>query len=231
MGLTWQVFKNLTVFSSHSKSYRIPNVDEFALSDEDLSPQSSRHFDTGVRVKIGHVAELSATGFYMVTEDEIYYGEEPSSSTRLNRNYDQKTHRRGIETDIKFYPAEQLYVWANYSYTRAKFEKSNTFMPLVPEHMCNIGVEWYPTQGFTIAVSGTFSGPRFDGNDLDNTANDQILGSYQVYDAKITWQKKGFRVFAGVTNLTDTLYVTSAYSGSSYPMPTRSFFIGTEWRH
>lgn len=225
IGMTWQAFKKTTLFVSHSRSYRIPNVDEFALSDEDLSPQTSYHCDTGFRAKLGNAAELSATGFWILTKDEIYYGEEP----RRNCNYDQNTIRKGIETDIKIYPLDEVYIWANYSYTHATFEQNGAFIPLVPEHMGNIGAEWYPAEGLTIALSGTFSGPRFDGNDLNNIADDLVLGSYQVYDAKIIWKDDCFRIFAGINNLLDTLYVTSAYSGSGYPMPTRSFYFGAEW--
>lgn len=231
VGMSWERFDPITVFASHSKSYRIPNVDEFAQSDSDLHPQTSLHYDAGFKSAIGDRVEFSLTGFLITTTDEIYYGEDPSTNTSVNRNYDQKTERKGIETEIKIYPFDWIYIWGNYSYTQAKFERSNAFIPLVPEHMGNFGVEWYPHDNLTIAFSGTMAGQRFDGNDQENIEDEQVLGSYQVYDAKITWKKDNFRVYAGVNNIFDTLYVTSSYSGSGYPMPTRSFNFGIEWTY
>jgi len=219
------------LFASHATSYRIPNVDEFALSDNDLHPQKSRHYDAGVRLKMEYIAELSLTLFDMTTTDEIYYGEDPDTGTSVNRNYDEKTQRRGVETQIKIYPSDWLYIWGNYSYTQAKFELSDTFIPLVPEHLGNIGIEWYLFDSLTLALTGTMASSRYDGNDQANTADDQMLGSYKVFDTKVTWQKENFRLFAGIKNIFDELYVTSAYSGSSYPMPTQSFFFGVEWTY
>ncbi len=230
-GIAWEAAEPLTLFASHATSYRIPNVDEFALSDNDLHPQKSRHYDAGVRLKMEYIAELSLTLFDMTTTDEIYYGEDPDTGTSVNRNYDEKTQRRGVETQIKIYPSDWLYIWGNYSYTQAKFELSDTFIPLVPEHLGNIGIEWYLFDSLTLALTGTMASSRYDGNDQANTADDQMLGSYKVFDTKVTWQKENFRLFAGIKNIFDELYVTSAYSGSSYPMPTQSFFFGVEWTY
>lgn len=228
-GVSWEVLKSLTLFAGASKSYRIPNVDEFALSDSDLHPQSSKHYDAGLRLGVDRTAEISVSVFRMDTQDEIYYGEDPGTGTRVNRNYDETTCRRGIESELKFYPASWLFFWANYSYTRARFEKSNATLPLVPEHMGNIGLEIYPCDQITLAFAGTLSGPKFDGNDLTNTDDAHVLGSTQVFDVKITWHNGSFKTFFGINNLFDQLYTTSSYSGSAYPMPTRSFFLGMEY--
>ena len=232
-GVSWKIIEPVTVFASHSKSFRIPNTDEFILADSDLHPQTSMHYDAGIRLKAGHMAEVSCTVFQMITTDEIYYGEDTTTTpvTTVNRNYEEKTNRKGIETQIKFYPADFLYLWGNYSYTQAKFDQSDNYIPLVPKHMVNVGVEFYLFDYLTIAATGTMASSRYDGNDQDNEEMDYKLDAYKVFDMKVTWRKDRLRIFAGIQNIFNELYVTSAYSGSGYPMPERSFFCGMEWTY
>ena len=229
LGLVWDMMPWAGLFASHSKSYRIPNVDELALSDDDLHPQTSKHYDAGARFRLGGTAEVSLAFFDITTSDEIYYGEDPGGGEK-NRNYDEDTRRRGLETEFRAYPLDWLYVWGNYSYTRAKFEERDTYVPLVPKHMGNIGVEATVFSGLILALNATFSGPRFDGNDQDNIQDDSVLGSYQVFDGKLTWKRKDFRIYAGVKNIFNEFYATSGYSGSVYPMAGRSFFCGLDWQ-
>ena len=96
-GLTWQPADDLTFFASYSKSYRLPNIDELALADDDLCPQKGFHWNVGSRCRWKELAEMTLTLFQMRIEDEIYYGEDPITHERLNRNYDEKTRRRGVE--------------------------------------------------------------------------------------------------------------------------------------
>jgi outer membrane receptor protein involved in Fe transport len=230
IGVAWKIAEPVTVFAGHSKSFRIPNTDEFILADSDLHPQTSMHFDGGVRLRAGRTAELSCTLFQIITSDEIYYGEDPVTHATFNRNYDEKTNRKGMEIQFKFYPVDFLYLWGNYSYTQAKFETSDTYIPLVPRHMANIGVEVYLFDSFTFAFTGTMAGACYDGNDPSNEDEDNQLASYKVFDMKLTWRKDNFQIFAGIQNMFNELYVTSAYSGSGYPMPERSLFCGADWR-
>ena len=81
-----------------------------------------------------------------------------------------------------------------------------------------------------LSVTGTLVGSRYDGNDQ---TNDQYkkLESYQVVDAKLSYEYKEIKVFVGVNNIFDELYSTSAYSEFYYPMPARNAYAGVEWRY
>ena len=228
-GLVWEPASWGSFFASFSKSYRVPNVDELILADADLHPQTSLHYDAGARFKPGDVTEITLAVFDITTTDEIYYGEDPETNTFFNRNYDEKTRRLGFEAEFKSYPAERLYLWANYSYTRAKFEQRGTDVPLVPRHMVNAGIEARIFEELVFALNGSYSSERYDGNDQTNTQDENILESYEAFDAKLTWNRGKLRVHAGIRNLFDEYYATSGYSGTVYPMAGRSYFAGISW--
>lgn len=227
-GLTWQPADDLTLFASYSKSYRLPNIDELALADDDLCPQKGFHWNVGSRCRWKELAEMTLTLFQMRIEDEIYYGEDPVTHERLNRNYDEKTRRRGVEAQVKLYPTDWLCLWSNYTWMHAKFEESKTYVPLVPKHKATIGLECYPNAALTASLVGTYVGSRYDGNDQDNDLYKKV-DDYLTVDCKVIWQRDRYRLFAGVNNIFDELYCTTSYSNFQYPMPTRSFYGGMEW--
>jgi iron complex outermembrane receptor protein len=228
-GLVYTYRPEVTIFGSYATSFRIPNVDEFARADESLGPQQGRHAEIGGRIKTGDLTECAATLFQAEIEDEIYFGEDPLTGESFNRNYDERTIRRGLETDVRIYPSDSMYLWGNYTYTDATFELKKTFVPLVPRHKASIGMEWNIIKPLLLSLTGTFVGPRFDGNDESNTRYEE-LDAYTVLDGKLTFTYRGLKLFVGVNNILDELYSTTAYSETYYPMPTRNVYGGLEWR-
>jgi iron complex outermembrane receptor protein len=98
----------------------------------------------------------------------------------------------------------------------------------VPEHMASGGLEWQVHEPLAVSVTGTYVGPRFDGNDENNNRFDKLDG-YSVLDTKVIYRWKGVKFFAGVNNVLNKLYSTVAYSETYYPMPDRNFYGGVEW--
>ena len=221
VGLTYRLGPVSTLFASYATSFRVPNVDELAEAEAGLEPQKGVHLEGGGRVAMGEKVELSLTGFQTRIQDEIYFNE-------VNRNFEDPTCRQGIETDLKFYPSLALFLWANYTYTDARFEGSGRRIPLVPEHKASAGLEYSGPKGVLLSLTVTHVGKRFDGDDLTNERFER-LAPYTVVDTKITWDYHGLRLFAGVNNLFDELYATTAYSERYYPMPERNFYGGAQW--
>jgi len=106
IGLLYSINENHSIFGNYATSFRTPNADEFALADNDLRPQEGKHMDIGSRHLLLDICELSVTLFQMEITDEIYYGEDPTTGIAVNRNFDEKTIRRGLEADIKIYPID-----------------------------------------------------------------------------------------------------------------------------
>jgi iron complex outermembrane receptor protein len=221
-GLTYSFLSGLIVYTSYATHFRIPNVDELAESEAGLSPQEGAQVEAGGRFQISDRLEAAITLFHISIEDEIYYSE-------INRNYDEKTIRNGIETDVKWYPSPSLFVWGNYSYTEATFEGTDATIPLVPNHKGSLGVEWQAMHGLTLSGTATYVGSRYDGNDVDSDRYEK-LDAYQIFDTKATYISKGLRLFVGVNNLMDEMYETSSFSERYYPMPGRNFYAGAEMK-
>lgn len=225
IGVVYSLSEYTTFFASYATSFRIPNVDEFALAAEDLEPQEGKHIEIGGRHQIKGKAELSLTLFHIEIEDEIFF--DPVS--RVNRNFEDETRRRGVEVDARAYPIDTVYLWANYAYTEAKFEKLNTSVPLVPEHQASFGFEWQVVEPLLFSMTGRYVGSRFDGNDFTNDRF-RKLDPYTTFDCKATYIYKKFKLFAGVNNIFDERYSTVAFSESYFTMPTRNFYAGLELR-
>lgn len=226
IGLLLPVQEYLSLFANYSSSYRNPNADELAEAADDLGPQRARHLDIGARGRIGNDIEYALTFFQVRTEDEIYYGVDPAANTRVNRNFDDVTRRHGFELDLKFYPSDQLFLFANYSQISATFESLGTRVPLVPKRQATLGLEWQPVAPLTLAASASLVGPSYDGNDQRNV--NRMLPGYQVVDVKASYEHGPLRVFGGINNLLNEIYSTLSFSAEQYPMPERSGFVGME---
>lgn len=227
-GLTFRPDKETSLFLSFSSSFRIPNVDEFAQADRDLSPQKGLHAEIGARRRLGSLAELGLSAFDTSIDDEIYYGEDPVTLERVNRNYDDITVRRGLEAQVKLYPFESLYLWVNATLLSARFEGSGDRVPLVADSKVDFGAEWTFLDSFTLAGTLAWVDERPDGNDPGNDRY-PALDPYTVVDARLSWKKGPLRLFCGAGNLLDERYSTTAYSSAHYPMPGRSFTAGGQY--
>lgn len=224
IGLVYAPAKSTSLYTSYATSFRIPNVDEFALADDDLMPQNGRHIDLGLRQQVKKLAEWSLSLFYIEIEDEIVF----NADARVNQNFEDTTQRAGVETSLKLYPTDRLYLWGNFTFMEARFEGTGDQIPLVPQLSAKLGLEWKITGPLLLAVTGTFVGSQFDGNDITNDRFAK-LDPYQVFDAKLTYTVKKFTLFGGVNNIFNEFYETLAYSESYFPMPTRNYYAGVAW--
>jgi len=224
VGLVYTPLRSTSIYGSFATSFRIPNVDEFALAADDLQPQDGWHVDLGLRYQFRDAAELSLGLFYFEIDDEIFF----DADARENRNFEDTTQRFGIETALNYHPSKALYLWGNFTLMEARFKDSDNQIPLVPRYSGRLGMEWRIIDPLLLAISGTFVGSRYDGNDITNDRFAK-LDPYQVFDAKLTYTLKRFSFFGGVNNIFNEFYETLAFSESYFPMPDRNFYAGLAW--
>jgi len=224
LGLSWKPTDQLTVFTSVSRHFRSPNIDELVLSSPDLKPQTGKTVEAGVRANPIKPLSLSGTMFRMRIEDEIYYGPPSAGGSTVNRNYDEATLRKGAEFEADWKATDGLHVRLNAAYIQPKFEGSGADVPHVPRRTANLNIQWAPIAHLSGTIAARYVGSRFDGNDLSNTQYSQ-LPAYVVYDTSLRYDFGKWDITAGVNNLFDKAYSTMAYSNTYYPMPGRNGFV------
>jgi iron complex outermembrane recepter protein len=221
IGALWQPRPELHLFVNFSRAFRIPNVDELARADGDLSPQTSDHWEAGLRSTALADLELSFTLFRQHTDDEILYGLDMLTGETVNRNADERTERTGGELEARWTPTPALMLTADAGYVHARFADSGAPMPLVPVWTAGLGLRWQITTQLVASLGGHYVDERSDGNDLAGGAWPE-LDAYTVADLGLTWQRGPLRCSLGVENLFDEVAATSGYSGARYPLASRS---------
>jgi outer membrane cobalamin receptor len=224
-GFTAAVAEEITLFLDYATSFRNPNVDELALAAPDLRPQQARHAEGGLRFHPDAPVEASVALFHARGEDEIYF----DGASQLNRNFTETTLRTGIELGLRARLRETISMRLDMSYLNPRFAGTGETIPLVARAKAGAGLDWQPTARWLLHADVTWVGQRPDGNDVAGVEFPE-LPAYAVANLRATRSRKQASWFVGVTNLTDEVYATSAYSNSLYPMPGRAYQAGASWR-
>lgn len=225
LGLLFSPRDALQIFANLSRSFRVPNVDELALAPSGLQPQRTWHLDSGLRSQLHPAAHLTLTAFWSNTRDEILYGMDLLTNETVNLNAASRTERRGAELELRWQLMPALELRANAGYTHARFADSGNRIPLVADWTTAAALHWTPHPQLTASLSARRTGRRSDGNDFSG-GNYPQLDAHKVADMRLGWQGRHWRWTAGVENLFDTVATASAYSGTVYPLASRSFFVG-----
>lgn len=219
VGLTYIFLGNSKVYSRISQSYRYPAVDEYFSAwsglNTFLEPQEGITYEVGVDHYFTETMRSGLAFYWMELENEIYYN--PLGGPLgfgANENYD-KTRRWGIELSAEAQPWKWLKLWANYTYTEAKFRggqyKGNE-VPGVPNHKVNFGIGVTPLEGLAIDIWANYVGERRFISDQPNIF--PRLDDYITANAKVSYTWKFLTAFVGVNNIFDEKY--SEYGAYSW---------------
>ncbi len=224
-GLTWTINESVSWYMNHNRSYRNPNPEELLLSADSIKPQKGENWETGLRFSLLPWSEMSLAFFQMTHTDEIYFDD------RINKNYENDTIRRGLEFESRFYLSDAFSLWTNFGYTDARFDKTNLSMPLVPKINANAGFLWHTTERLSVSLSAEYTGTRPNGLNITPEADEPSLSAFKKVDLKVFYQIAGAELFAGINNLFNAFYETSAYGGGFYPMPERHAYVGLSYSY
>jgi iron complex outermembrane receptor protein len=227
------------VYGKFGTSFRLPNINDnfnlFTGAIALLEPQTSHDREIGAELKLGRAAYRLAL-YSIDTNNEIHL--DPIAFNNVNL---PPTKRYGAELEGKWNFSPALSVFANYTYTVAKF-RSGSFggidvtdkdVPLVPHTMANFGMSWeFMPRTRVNAVANYVGQQRFD-SDETNTFNAKMPG-YTLVDLKLTHEYRGWSFNTGVKNLFNEKYftygvVTGFPTFNAYPASERAVFASAQY--
>jgi iron complex outermembrane receptor protein len=239
LGLTYLVGEKSKVFAKYATAYRLPFIDEQASYYgwgngflADLEKETAKTMDLGISLNPLKNLTVGLTLFRIDMENEISW----NGTTNRNENLDRTRHE-GAEGTFSYLWEKLFKIYGSYTYHKATFEAgpyNGKELPLVPNQVIKLGMEWYLPAAFVLRPEIRFVGDAYLSGDNDNTG--EKLSSYRIYDLFLFYRpvigRYKISAFAGVENLTNELYATSGVKGTAfspqtyYPMPDRTVKCG-----
>jgi outer membrane receptor for ferrienterochelin and colicins len=134
------------------------------------------HFDTKIDNRISKVIlDATTTSYKNISESEI----------------------KGVETNIAFYPVDELIVKFYYSYIDAKNKTDDTALIGIPEELASMTISYFPMPKLELRSVTKYTGEQID--------IDGEVGGYSITNIKVM-QKDSFKnidLFAGIDNVFD----------------------------
>lgn len=228
-------------YASLSRFYRFPAIDEIANTFPVPSFNPDLKTETGHEIEIGFEKAFTRTrvgfsAFYRELEDEVVL--DPTIGFfGTNVNLDE-TLRYGLELYLDYEAHESLDLMLDYTLLSAEIDygaNDGKTIPLVPSHQLILGFDWHPTDPWTFIANIRYFSAYHAGGDFSNIAEE--LDGRVVVDLSVRYQlSETSEFFAGIDNLTDKNYVSTAISNGMgtvvafYPASGRSVKAGIRWR-
>ncbi len=236
------------VYARYGYSFRIATLDEvyapglgaffIPATVNFIEPQTSHDSELGLETQAG-------TGTYRIAvfrselKNEIHFDSGAFANVNL-----PPTKRSGVEVEGKWALAADTVVYANYTYTEARFRSaelsgvdvSGNRIPLVPRHMVNAGIDWRVTQRTQLNAVAHYVGSQLYDGDEANTFG-RKMPSYWTVDMGVYHTVADWTFGASVRNLFDEHYYTYALAITfptstfvAYPAPERNYLASVEYR-
>jgi iron complex outermembrane recepter protein len=247
IGARHQISEAAAVYGKFGYSYRIATLDEiyspglgaFFLppSVSFIEPQTSHDAEIGLETQFGpgrYRAALHGSDL----KKEIHF--DPNAFANVNL---PPTRRSGVELEGKWTLTTSALLFANYTYTEAKFRSgtsggvdvSGNRIPLVPRHMANVGIDWSIFEHTRLNAAANYVGSQLYDGDESNTFGRE-MPSYWTADLGIFHTIDAWTFGAAVKNLFDEKYYTYALAVGppsnfvAYPSPERNFLVSAQYR-
>jgi len=201
-----------------------------------LEPQTSHDAELGLDTHFGPGRYRIAV-YQSELNNEIHF----DSTTGFNINL-PPTKRSGVELEGKWTLTTSALLFANYTYTDAKFRSatlggvdvSGNRIPLVPHHMANAGIDWSIREHTRLNATASYVGSQLYDGDESNTFGRDIP-AYWTVDLGVFRTVNDWTLGASVRNLFDEKYYSYALAISpttfiAYPAPERNLLVSVQYR-
>jgi len=224
-GLTYAINDDINLYSSYGESFE-PNSGRSYISPgvtEIIDPEEGRNYEVGLKGDIDDDISFSTSVYYM-TRSNITERDRANQGNCSNCKITIGTQRsEGIELDVMGHITENFNVFGSIAVMDAEFIKGEYkgFQPSnAPKFGLSIFLDYefaggvldgFGVRGGIVHKSGlsTFdSGMKVDGKPFVYEWKD-----FSEIDAGIYYEHKNWEIDLAVTNLTDTKYYSTAFSG------------------
>ncbi|MDR3269160.1 MAG: TonB-dependent receptor [Tannerella sp.] len=219
-GLTFRPFEGNSIRASFSEGYRSPNIRElyisyppYSVANPDLKPESMQTYELAIGQYLNdNKFFVEITGFYLEAGNMI------AGVQGTLTNID-KLYNKGIEAEISYYPAKNLWFTTNYSYLR-----TSTPVEAAPKNKFFIEGT-YRLKRLTLTADVESIGGLIK---VSGATDDKV--NYTLLNAKASYlfgsHTKGFTLFVKGENLTGTKYEIL----NGFPMPKATVMGGVDVR-
>ena len=228
LGLVRKFGAGNRAYGALRRFYRYPATDEILVFfpayslNTDLLPETGQEAELGIDWEWKSLT-FGGRVFRQWMRDEIIY----DSSSFANMNLD-RTRRVGLDFSLQWLVSQGLSAGMHYEYLRARIgggAYGGSDLPLVPENLLRLFVNLDLSDDLSLRLGGSYVGKCFAGGDFANTGFE--LDDYWLHDLGVDYRLgEKATVFAGVDNLFDEEYLSTAYGAGLYPGSGRCGRVG-----
>ncbi len=230
----YELSGNTSLYAGYARSFRYPVIDEMFnffnnTVNTALKVQKSDDYEAGIKHHFSDNLSGNLNLFFIDTKQEIFY----NPVNFANENMQGITRRKGIEVGFTGWFSDIFQVKGSYSYTDAKIRDgqfAGKNVPNVPNHHATLNASYLFSEGFDLAVTGTYVGERPLISDFNNAYAYQK--SYIRTDVKLSYSRDDMSAFIGVNNITNSKYAEYGVLGgfptapNLYPSPEINVLAG-----
>ncbi len=239
LGLRYRASSALALYGKTGRSFRLPSVEENNFTGPALlEPQTSRDREIGLEHQSGGAGVRLAL-YRMTLENEIAFN--PLVGPYGDNINLAPTRREGVELEYRATLSPALNLKLNYAHALARFRSgtydgtdlSGKYVPLVPRDAFNAALSWRTGPQTRLGAAWRFVGEQRLINDEVNGA--PPIPAYSVIDLRMTHERAGWLLEAGLRNLLGRDYYTQGGISSNgvirvFPAAGRNGYISLQYR-
>lgn len=229
VGLTYNLFEGTRLKASHARKVRFPTLrDLYDTADgeinEDLTAETTWHYEAGIEQDLPAKTMLSLTGFYIDVEDYI-----EKNALDVRENYEEYEFY-GVEVGAENRYFDRLFLRASYTYMSTEDKSDDATRDELqnrPEHKVTLEGTGRLPWGLTAYAAAQYITDNYYYNDKTPNVQDRLPGTFLV-DFKLNKSAANGAIdlYLGVDNVFDEDYSQSY----GFPLAGRTFYGGATWK-
>ena len=223
LGLRQPLNEQMSIYGRVGDSYRLPNVDDLALTlpGAVLLPQRSKDTELGSTYAAGAI-KVGARFYRSELTNEIGYNPSLTNANSFNGvganvNFDP-TLRTGLELDGTYVYSKSLKFRVNAALRKSSFvsgQYAGSLVPLTARRTLSLQTEWMPVEKHFVT-----GGVNWVDTQHPDMANVCSMPAYATANFRYAYRWSKSEVFVGATNLTNHKYYTQAFGCNSSAQTT-----------